>query len=154
MSWRRKKPGHQQPWYWPSWTEITRSPHVKGWGRDKWPPFSMTTISNRFFNENVWIWIEISLKFVPINNIPALVQIMVWRQSSDKPLSELMMISLLTHMCVTRLQWVSVCGDETNEQACRIINNVWILRDEALVVTYRWSGRGRSSIGTFLEAVI
>ena len=30
MSWRRKEPGHQQPRYWPSWTEITRSPHVKG----------------------------------------------------------------------------------------------------------------------------
>ena len=30
MSWRRKEPGHQQPWYWPSLTELTRSPHVKG----------------------------------------------------------------------------------------------------------------------------
>ena len=45
-------------------------------------------------NENIWILIEISLKFVPkgpINNIPALVQIMAWRQPGDKPLSELMM---------------------------------------------------------------
>ena len=36
----------------------------------------------------------ISLKFVPkgpINNIPALVQIMAWRQTGDKPLSEPMM---------------------------------------------------------------
>ena len=43
-----------------------------------------------FFNENVWISIKISLKFVPnglINNIPALVQIMAWRRSGDKPLS-------------------------------------------------------------------
>ena len=34
------------------------------------------------------------LKFVPkgpINTIPALVQIMVWRRTGDKPLSELMM---------------------------------------------------------------
>ena len=40
-----------------------------------------------FLNENVWIPIEISLKFVPkdpINNIPALVQIMAWRQPGDK----------------------------------------------------------------------
>ena len=47
-----------------------------------------------FLNENVWIWIIISLKFVPkgpINNIPALVQIMSWRQSGDKPMSEPMM---------------------------------------------------------------
>ena len=41
-----------------------------------------------FFNENVWISIKISLRFVPkgpINNIPALVQIMAWRRSGDKP---------------------------------------------------------------------
>ena len=62
-----------------------------------------------FFNENVWISIKISLKFVPkgpINNIPVLVKIMAWRRSGDKPLSEPMMVSLPTHICVTRPQWV------------------------------------------------
>ena len=62
-----------------------------------------------FLNENVWISIKISLKFVPkgpINNIPSLVQIMAWRRSGDKPLSEATMESLLTHICVTRPQWV------------------------------------------------
>ena len=62
-----------------------------------------------FLNENVSIVIKISLKFVPngqINNIPSLVQIMAWRQPGDKPLSEAMLISLLTHICVTRPQWV------------------------------------------------
>ena len=62
-----------------------------------------------FLNKNVWIPIKISLKFVPkgpINNIPALVQIMVWRRPGDKPLSEPMMVSLLTYLCVTRPQWV------------------------------------------------
>ena len=57
-------------------------------------------------NENTSILINISLKFVPegrINNIPALVQIMAWRRLGDKPLSEPMMVSLLTHKCVTRL---------------------------------------------------
>ena len=34
----------------------------------------------------------------PINNIPTLVQIMAWRQPGDKPLSEPMMASLLTHI--------------------------------------------------------
>ena len=64
-----------------------------------------------FLNENVFISIKISLKFVPkgqINNIPALVKIMAWRRPGDKPLSELMMVSLLTHICVTRSQWVKV----------------------------------------------
>ena len=63
-----------------------------------------------FLNENIWILIQISLEFVPkgpINNFPALVQIMACRQPGDNPLSELMMASLLTHICVTRLQWVN-----------------------------------------------
>ena len=60
-----------------------------------------------FFNENVRISIKISLKFVPkgpINNISALVQIMACRLVSAKPLSEPMIVSLLTHICVTRPQ--------------------------------------------------
>ena len=61
-----------------------------------------------FLNENVWIPIKFSLKFVPqgpINNIPALVQIMAWRRPGDKPLSGPMMVRLPTHICVTRPQW-------------------------------------------------
>ena len=64
-----------------------------------------------FLNENVWITIKFSMKFVPkgpINNIPALVQIMAWRRPGDKPLSEPMMVRLLTHICVTRPQWVNM----------------------------------------------
>ena len=63
-----------------------------------------------FFNENAWISLRISLKFVPkvrINNILALVQKMAWRRPGDKPLSEPVMVSLLTHICVTRPQWVN-----------------------------------------------
>ena len=63
-----------------------------------------------FLNENVWISLKISLKFVPkgpINNIPSSVQIMAWRRPGDKPLSEPMMVSLVTHICVTRPQWVN-----------------------------------------------
>ena len=63
-----------------------------------------------FLNENTSISIHISLNVVPegrINNIPALVQIMAWRRSGDKPLSEPMMVSLLSHICVTRPQWVN-----------------------------------------------
>ena len=62
-----------------------------------------------FLNENTWIPIEILLKLVPqgpINNIPALVQIMAWRRLGDKPLSGPMMVRLPTHICVTRPQWV------------------------------------------------
>ena len=64
-----------------------------------------------FLNENVILAIEISLKFVPngpINNIPALVQIMARRHTGDEPLSEPMLVSLPTHICVTRPQWVNM----------------------------------------------
>ena len=63
-----------------------------------------------FLNENIWILLKISLKFVArvqINNIPALVQIIAWRRPGDKPLSEPMMVSLLTHICVTRPQSIN-----------------------------------------------
>ena len=55
------------------------------------------TFKHIFFNENFTMPIKISLKFVPrapINNIPALVQIMAWGCPGDKPLSESMMVSL------------------------------------------------------------
>ena len=47
-----------------------------------------------FLNENDRIQIQISLKCVarcPVDNKPALVQVMAWRRIGDKPLLELMM---------------------------------------------------------------
>ena len=64
-----------------------------------------------FLNENVRISFKISLNFVPkvpINNIPALVHIMAWGGPGDKPLSEPMMVNLVTHICITRPQWIKV----------------------------------------------
>ena len=46
------------------------------------------------FDKNAYISIDVPLKFVtksPINNIPALVQMMAWRRPGDKPLSEPML---------------------------------------------------------------
>ena len=71
--------------------------------------FADDTFKHIFMKENVRISIKISLKFVPkspIDNILALFQIMAWRWPGDKPLSETMMVSLLTHICVARPQWV------------------------------------------------
>ena len=90
-----------------------------------------------FLNENVWISLKISLKFVPripINNIPALVQIMAWHRPGDKPLSEPMVVSLLMHICVTRPQWVNTLRLTQNcchftDDGFKIIffnENVWI----------------------------
>ena len=72
--------------------------------------FAEDTLKCIFVNENARILIEISLTFVPkgpINIIPTLVQILAWPQLGDKPLSQPMMASLLTHICVTWPQWVN-----------------------------------------------
>ena len=63
-----------------------------------------------FSNENCCILMKMSLKFVshgPINNIPSLVHIMAWHRPGDKLLSESMVVSLLTNICVTRPQRVN-----------------------------------------------
>ena len=73
--------------------------------------FADDIFKRTFFNENMWISIKGSLNLVPkgpMNNIPALIQIMAWRCSGDKPIPEPMMVSLPTHMFVTRPQWVKV----------------------------------------------
>ena len=98
-----------------------------------------------FLNENTSISIDISLKFVPrgrINNIPALVQIMAWRRSGDKPLSEPMMASLLTHICVARPQWVNLmlthCPLERKERTSGKLNpntTIFIQRKFLIIVS-------------------
>ena len=62
-----------------------------------------------YWNENVLISIKIFTEVYshgPISITPALVQIMAWRRPGEKPLSEPMLVSLLTHICVTRPPWV------------------------------------------------
>ena len=96
-----------------------------------------------FLNENVWFLNKISLKFVPkgpINNIPALVQIMAWRRPGDKPLSEPMMISLPTHKCVTRPQWVntsSVNGSLPNGLLPSHYLQCWLTINSRVMLTWK-----------------
>ena len=76
----------------------------------KWPPFRRRHFSFLFVNENGCISFDSLLRFVSkgqIDNIPALVQIVAWRRPGDKPLSEPMMVNLLTYICVTWPQWVN-----------------------------------------------
>ena len=68
------------------------------WPRQDGRPIPDDILKWIFLNENIWIAFKISLKFDakdPINDIPALVQIMVWRCPGVKPLSETMVINLL-----------------------------------------------------------
>ena len=103
-----------------------------------------------FLNENVWISIKFSLSIIPdgpINNIPALVQIMAWRRLGDKPLSEPMMVLLLTHICVTRPQWVKVSiteeGWQPNDlfESCRY--TAW---KSQCLMTVGWPPHGDSCV--------
>ena len=85
-------------------------------------------------NDNAWLSLKVSLKFLPKFRInPALVQIMTWRRPRDKTLSEPMMVSLLTHICVTRPQWVNwfslqLCENLTFQFDTHIILKIKIAR--------------------------
>ena len=99
-------------WEGPAVQLDTGTPFIKTMGpRQDGRHFPGNIFKCIFLNENVWISINISLKFVPkdpINNIPGLAQIMAWCRPGDKPLSEPMMVSLLTHICVIRPQWLNM----------------------------------------------
>ena len=54
------------------------------WGRDKMAAIFRRHFRRHSFNENAWILLKISLKFVPkdpINITPALVQMLAWRRA-------------------------------------------------------------------------
>ena len=105
---------------WPCSLPLITS-HLSSWWGNLWSEhyWSINTLRPRqdgrhfpdgifnciFLNENGWI--PMKFRWNLFNNIPALVQIMTWRCPGDKPLSESMMVSLATHICVTRPQWVN-----------------------------------------------
>ena len=102
-------PGQQQQWYslCNTGTDNVNSLRPRQNGR----LFADDTFKRIFLNENIRISTKNSLKFVPkglINNIPALVLIMAWGRPGDKPLSEPMLVRSLTHIWVTRPQWVNL----------------------------------------------
>ena len=66
------------------------------------------------------------------HNIPALVQIMAWRRPGDKPLSEPMMVSLLTHICVIRPQRVS--SVVSYRTSCKL--KIWFISTLSFTVQY------------------
>ena len=90
---------------------IQKNQILTHWGRDKMDAISQRTFPRAFslmlfvvfwlyFHWNIFARVKLTIK-------SAMVQLMAWRRSGDKPLSEPMMVSLLTHICVTRPQWVN-----------------------------------------------
>ena len=81
------------------------------WGRDKMIAISQTIFSNEFSPMDMYkFWWRFHWHFPkgPIDNIAALIQIMVWLRPVDNPLSGPMMVTLLTHICLTRPQCLTV----------------------------------------------
>ena len=104
LLWWFQEPENQQGWYLPN-----KPKYCTLRLRQNRCNFTDNIFKWISLNENVWIWLKISLKFllnVQINSIPALIPIMAWRRPGDKPLSESMMVRSLTHICVIQLQWV------------------------------------------------
>ena len=80
------------------------------WGQDKIDTISQTTFSTTFPWLKIfefWLKFHWNLFLGVLLTIPASVRIMAWRRPGDKPLSEPMIDSLLTHICVIRPQWVN-----------------------------------------------
>ena len=78
--------------------------------------FADNIFKSIFLNKNGRILIQISLKFVPRSsndNKSALVQVMAWRQTGDKPLSEQMLTQFTdAYTCIwsSRGRWVNSLG--------------------------------------------
>ena len=110
MAWHWKGSKSLPEQWWPSALVhicISRPWHIEA--KAKRLTFCRWHFQMHFFDENIWIFINISLTLDhkgQINNIPALVSIMAWRRPGNNPLSEPMTVSLLMHICVTRPQWV------------------------------------------------
>ena len=152
MAWCRQATSHYLSQCWP------RSLLPYGVTRPQWvntlgprhngrqcPPFS-----RRHFQMHFLEWkclnfsIQISLNFVPkapVIDIAALVQVMVWRRPCDKPLSEPMMVSLLTHFLslYTRPQWVKTLRPRQN--GCHFPDDIFkcIFLNENVILSIRIS---------------
>ena len=62
---------------------------------------------------------------------------MAWRRPGDKPLSEPRMESLLTHICVTRPQWVNLCMLKTPRNI-KFITLIFIKFNSYFSVWHMW----------------
>ena len=72
-----------------------------------------------FLNENDRILIQLSLKFVPrspIDNKPALVQIMAWHRTGDKPLHEPLLAQFPDAYMWQKVGMSEVLSDVTRSQ--------------------------------------
>ena len=109
--------------WWHHNDQVSMSQHMET--ETKW----LTPFPNSNLNEKIWLFIQISLKFVfhgPIDNKSILVKIMAWRATDNKPLSDQSCLSLLTHSFITPPQWVTdTMAWLTEAWWCHMV--IWIL---------------------------
>ena len=99
------------PAQWCTYTSSDFKGLLTHWGQDTMAAIFQMTFSNALSWMKMY---KFRVRFhwnlfprVGLTIFRALVQIMAWRRSGDKPLSEPVLVSLLTHICVTRPQWVN-----------------------------------------------
>ena len=83
----------------PIWTKAYKAFYTL-WPRQNGWQFPDNILKCIFLTENIWISIKISLKFLPKGpfiNTTTFVQVMAWQWPGTMPLSEPMMVSLLSH---------------------------------------------------------
>ena len=99
----------------------------------------------RYYTDDIFKWIFLRrmygfrLKFhwnlilvAAIHIFPA--QAMLWCRLGDKPLSELMMVRLLTHICIAQPQWVKYMYTHTYAYKCEHIS----IHAHISISAYRW----------------
>ena len=95
-----------------------------------------------FVNEKFCMLIKISLKFVPkgpIDNKPALVLIMAWRRTGNKPLSESMLTRFTdAYICSTRGRWVEYLYGWN--EICDIYTMKWVKHNILCILMHWWTG--------------
>ena len=80
---------------------------LTNWADTNGRHFADDIFKHIFLNENLWISHKILMNFVPIIRIDiGSDNGLAWYRQSDNILYETMFVSLLTHICVTRYQWV------------------------------------------------
>ena len=101
---------------WTLWWQITDADFKHIEAETIWPPFYRWHFQIHFCEWKIWILIEISLKFVPkgtIDNMQALVQVMAWHRTGDKPLLEPMVTQFndtyMRHLLSVSSFFIEVC---------------------------------------------
>ena len=134
---------HSHPYWWPGsvWPQVVSSLATTCSAMDKFLSWTHhKDITKTFSNVFSWVkrcgfWLQFH-RFVPLgsfDNVPALVQIMAWRRTSDKPLSQRTMALFYWRI------YASLSPDELK------LNRIWILSG---------TGNGMGSIYFFSEVTV